>query len=43
MLSFMGESRQLSNQRVKRELRVRLRYPTVDDGLAAALAPAAPR
>ena len=41
MLSFMGESRQLSNQRVKRELRVRLRYPTVDDGLAAALAPRA--
>jgi nucleoside-diphosphate-sugar epimerase len=26
-LSFMSESRRLSNQRVKKELRVRLRYP----------------
>ena len=37
-LSFMGESRRLSNQRVKRELRVKLRYPTVEDGIAAAVA-----
>ena len=36
LLSFMGESRRLSNQRVKRELRVKLRYPTVIDGLAEA-------
>ncbi len=35
MLSFMGESRQLSNDRLKRELRVRLRHPTVQSGLAS--------
>jgi nucleoside-diphosphate-sugar epimerase len=28
LLSFMSESRRLSNERMKRELRVRLRYPT---------------
>ena len=32
-LSFMSESRQLVNQRLKRELRLVLRYPTVEDGL----------
>ena len=32
-LSFMGESRRLSNQRLKTELRLRLRYPTVREGL----------
>lgn len=32
-LSFLGESRRLVNVRLKRELRVRLRYPTVDDAL----------
>jgi len=32
-LSFMGESRRLRNQRLKRELRVTLRYPTVAEGL----------
>jgi nucleoside-diphosphate-sugar epimerase len=32
-LSFMGESRRLRNQRLKHELKVRLRYPTVKDGL----------
>lgn len=31
MLSFMNESRRLTNQRMKRELKVRLRYPTVTD------------
>ena len=31
--SFMGESRQLLNQRMKRELKLRLRYPTVADGI----------
>ena len=34
-LSFMGESRRLSNARLKRELRLRLRYPTVSQGLLA--------
>ncbi|MDQ7956422.1 MAG: NAD-dependent epimerase/dehydratase family protein [Pseudomonadota bacterium] len=32
-LSFMNESRRLDNTRLKRELRVRLRYPTVRQGL----------
>ena len=35
LLSFMGESRRLHNQRLKRELRLRLRYPTVAAGLAS--------
>jgi nucleoside-diphosphate-sugar epimerase len=35
-LSFMGESRRLVNDRLKNELRLRLRYPRVDDGLRAA-------
>jgi len=37
LLSFMSESRRLSNERMKRELRVRLRYPTPQhllDGIA---------
>ena len=34
-LSFMGESRRLMNQRLKRELRLRLRYPTAEQGLLA--------
>jgi nucleoside-diphosphate-sugar epimerase len=33
LLSFMGESRRLDNTRLKRELRLRLRYPTVAVGL----------
>jgi len=33
LLSFMGESRRLDNGRMKHELRVRLRYPTVESGL----------
>lgn len=36
-LSFMSESRRLDNQRLKSELRVRLRYPTVADGVDAAV------
>ncbi len=32
-LSFMSESRRLDNQRLKRELRLNLRYPTVRQGL----------
>lgn len=35
ILSFMRESRRLCNARIKRELHVLLRYPTVADGLAA--------
>ncbi len=34
VLSFMGESRRLLNSRLKNELGLRLRYPTVDRGLA---------
>ncbi len=34
LLSFMGESRRLLNHRLKRELRVSLRYPTPREGLA---------
>ena len=34
-LSFMAESRRLVNQRLKSELRVRLRYPDVRQGLLA--------
>lgn len=33
VLSFMGESRRLVNARMKNELGLRLRYPTVDRGL----------
>lgn len=36
-LSFMRESRRLSNRRLKQELRLRLAYPDVDDGIRAAL------
>ena len=32
-LGFMNESRRLSNARMKRELRIALRYPTVREGL----------
>jgi nucleoside-diphosphate-sugar epimerase len=34
LLSFMGESRRLYNHRLKQELGLRLRYPTVREGLA---------
>jgi nucleoside-diphosphate-sugar epimerase len=34
LLSFMGESRRLDNHRMKQELGLRLRYPTVREGLA---------
>jgi hypothetical protein len=34
MMSFMSESRRLSNERMKRELGLVLRYPTVREGLA---------
>jgi nucleoside-diphosphate-sugar epimerase len=38
LYSFMNESRRLSNGRIKRELKVALRYPSVHDGIAAARA-----
>lgn len=38
MLSFMRESRRLANHRLKKELRVRLRYPSVAQGVGAARA-----
>jgi nucleoside-diphosphate-sugar epimerase len=34
LLSFMSESRRLDNMRMKRELRIKLRYPHVRDGLS---------
>jgi nucleoside-diphosphate-sugar epimerase len=33
LLSFMSESRRMDNTRLKNELRLRLRYPTVTEGL----------
>lgn len=36
LLSFMSESRRLVNRRLKQELRMKLRYPTVRHGLDAA-------
>ncbi|MGH8679116.1 MAG: SDR family oxidoreductase [Burkholderiales bacterium] len=39
LLSFMRESRRLHNGRLKRELRVRLRYPLVLQGVPDALRP----
>ncbi len=33
-MSFMSESRRLDNTRLRRELRLRLRYPTIEAGLA---------
>lgn len=37
LLSFMGESRRLCNRRLRQELGVKLRYPTVREGVAAAI------
>jgi nucleoside-diphosphate-sugar epimerase len=39
LLSFMNESRRLTNQRMKCELKVKLRYPTVADMLATIMRP----
>ncbi len=36
-MSFMCESRRIGNRRLKEELKMRLAYPTVDDGIRAAL------
>jgi nucleoside-diphosphate-sugar epimerase len=41
LYSFMSESRRLANSRIKHELRVRLRYPTVREGIDAATRPEA--
>jgi nucleoside-diphosphate-sugar epimerase len=35
VLSFMGESRRMDNTRMKQELKLRLLYPSVHDGLVA--------
>ena len=43
VLSFMSESRRLVNQRMKRELRVRLEHKTPQVMLAALVADLAPR
>lgn len=37
LLSFMSESRRLFNDRMKRELRLRLHHPTVAEGLCSAV------
>ena len=39
LLSFMSESRQMDNTRMKQELRLKLRYPTVKTGLAESAQP----
>jgi nucleoside-diphosphate-sugar epimerase len=39
LLSFMTESRRLRNDRMKQELGIRLRYPTVHAGLPSAIGP----
>ena len=36
-LSFMRESRRIGNTRLKRELKLKLQYPTVDAGIRAAV------
>ena len=33
-MSFLSESRRIDNRRLREELRVALRYPTVEQGLA---------
>jgi nucleoside-diphosphate-sugar epimerase len=43
LLSFMSESRRVMNERMKTELRLALRYPTVDAGLRILEAPPSPR
>lgn len=37
-MSFMRESRRIGNRRIKEEFKLRLAYPTVDAGIAEALA-----
>jgi nucleoside-diphosphate-sugar epimerase len=38
LLSFMSESRRLNNDRLKKELKVRLQYPTIAQGLKSTAA-----
>ena len=40
-ISFMGESRRMDNTRMKSELRLRLAYPTVAQGLVSEMVPGA--
>lgn len=42
LLSYLGESRRLDNRRMLDELGVSLRYPTLQDGLAACAVQQAP-
>jgi hypothetical protein len=42
-LSFYGESKRVRNEKLKRELGVRLRYPSYADGLSALFAAGEPR
>jgi hypothetical protein len=37
MLSYLGESRRLSNRKLIEALGVRLRYPTLEEGLPASI------
>jgi nucleoside-diphosphate-sugar epimerase len=39
MLSYLSESKRIDNTRMRRELGVTLKYPTLDSGLAACVAP----
>jgi len=41
-MSFLGESRRLDNTRMKRELKLSLRHPTVERALAALASPGSP-
>ena len=38
LLSFMSESRRLMNDRLKKELKIRLLYPTIAQGLKSSAA-----
>ena len=42
LMSFMNESRRLVNRRMKEALGIRLRYPTVFDGVPRPVAASAP-
>ncbi len=42
MRTFLSESRRLANRRIKRELRFRLKYPTVREGLRTSQAETSP-
>jgi nucleoside-diphosphate-sugar epimerase len=41
LLSFMSESRRLRNDRLTNELRIRLKFPTIKEGLQSLAAPSA--